>query len=418
MIGCLLNRGFVSAAALTSLALVGCEKGNASKESGSNGAATTPAPTYGQSGLHLTVELLDTEGISSVRTDVTRVACAADDPAAEFEAHTQSVTAPILDIPFGGAEAGIEGVGFEGHAFADAFFVLPAGCYDVTSTLLDSAGAAIAECSQASASSLEVRDGETTDAWIVSQCEGPEVGALDVTTIVNRPPVIEGLTFSPSKYTACEPVTICVTASDPDGDALEFEWSQNAGGDLGDLGPDANNASGDNQECVTVDPSANGAHSLTVTVYDLISYGGATVRIEEYLAAHGEAHESRDDLTFPLYVSQCEEGETDSNEPPVDGGEEPCPCSDGDDGDDHSDATDATDATDAADGADATDATDAADATDAVDAADATDAVDATDATDAVDAADATDAVDAADAMDATDAVDAADATDAVDAGL
>jgi hypothetical protein len=106
---------------------------------------------------------------------------------------------------------------------ADAFFVLPPGTYTVIVTPV--AGRAPArDCSQNSATAV-VTASITTEITVPLICKGPQSGGLDVSVTTSSPPVINDLTFDPSKFVAaCQPVTITVAASDPQNDALTYAW--------------------------------------------------------------------------------------------------------------------------------------------------------------------------------------------------
>lgn len=114
------------------------------------------------------------------------------------------------------------------HLFADAFFSLSPGCYDIEATPVDSSGQPSQDCEAASDSEVVVVDGETTETLVISQCDGEQTGGLDVVATLNHPPRIEEVEFD--KYAAeCGQTEVCATAYDPDGDPMEFEWKQVGG---------------------------------------------------------------------------------------------------------------------------------------------------------------------------------------------
>ena len=86
------------------------------------------------------------------------------------------------------------------HIFGDHFFVLPVGCFDVTSEPLDAQQKTSKSCYAAHAKKVAVVDGLTTEILLLSQCLGPGRGALDVVTALNHPPTVEDLVFEPSKF--------------------------------------------------------------------------------------------------------------------------------------------------------------------------------------------------------------------------
>ena len=111
---------------------------------------------------------------------------------------------------------------------ADAFFAEAPGTYTVVVTPLTGREPS-RECSQNSATAVVVAS-VTTEITIPLVCKGPEAGGLDVSVTTSSPPVINGLTFDPSKFvTTCQPVTITVAASDPQNDALTYAWKILAG---------------------------------------------------------------------------------------------------------------------------------------------------------------------------------------------
>jgi hypothetical protein len=111
-----------------------------------------------------------------------------------------------------------------GVPFGDAFFVLPPGLYQVLATPFDANGAPLTTCAPAQANA-QVAAGVTTEVTLTIVCDGRGNGGLDVVVKTTAPPVITGLTLEPSKFTfTCAPIELAVTASDPQGEPLSFEW--------------------------------------------------------------------------------------------------------------------------------------------------------------------------------------------------
>lgn len=197
------------------------------------------------------------------------------------------------------------------HLFSDYFVVLDAGCYHVAATPVDINDAACTECSQAIVRNIQVYEGLTTEILLISQCNGPERGALDVVGALNHPPVLEGLVYEPSKFVhVCEETIICATASDPDHDPIEFVWKKKSGPDL--LGGVDNGIidsayvysrtedNGHVTECLRITTEWQGDYEFKVMVYDQFHMNnGDLVRAEDFLGV--DSHAS---LTFPLYSSQ------------------------------------------------------------------------------------------------------------------
>jgi len=158
------------------------------------------------------------------------------------------------------------------HRFADAFFALPAGNYHVCATPLAGEGIS-SQCAMAEGDA-SVSAGVTNEVVLVSQCGGDTTGGLDVVTALNDPPVIDDLDISPSKFVApCEATTITASASDPDGDAIGYAWSQVSGPASGSLSATGNSASfssataGDYELALTVTDANGGSTSLTFPIH-------------------------------------------------------------------------------------------------------------------------------------------------------
>ena len=110
------------------------------------------------------------------------------------------------------------------HAFADAFIVLAPGTYMVTIQPMQDPATPSAQCAPASAQ-VEVFDGVTSEIVLVSQCDTPQNGALDVVGVLNHGPVIVDFVFDPGKFIeTCETLTLSALGSDPDGDDLDWLW--------------------------------------------------------------------------------------------------------------------------------------------------------------------------------------------------
>ena len=176
-------------------------------------------------GLALSADVLGSTDIAAVRFDVTEVACTPGN-GDSVTGETWTATTDFEDMFLPGGIPTFEDKPYDAdssHMFADRYFLLPAGCYDVLVTPLDQAGADSSDCASAHQDGVEVVDGETTEILLISQCQGPARGGLDVIATINHPPEIDDLTFNPSKFVAtCEGTVVCVTASDPDGDPLEW----------------------------------------------------------------------------------------------------------------------------------------------------------------------------------------------------
>ena len=273
-----------------------------------------------RTGMNLTVDLDGDTDVSFIRFSIERVSCDNE----VFEPFSTEFVTDLEDLSLPGMISEFEDNPLDqdsSHIFADQFTVLAAGCYDVTITPLNAQEEPSGECRAATQEGVEVEDGLTTEIVLVSQCDGPENGALDAVAALNHPPTIVSMTFEPSKFVfECEMVELCVTAIDPDQDPLEFEWAKLNGSNLHDgftvlsteTSPD-----GSVTQCVGLTPRFTGGYGFDVTVYDLAQSDNGTVRFEQWLAEQGYPAESRDSLEFPLYVNwdiefQCYDPATDT----------------------------------------------------------------------------------------------------------
>jgi hypothetical protein len=242
--------------------------------------------------------------VTQMRYGIVRVACAADE---QFEPLSRDIQVDLQTIMLpGGVPALDEGPLARGsqHRFADHFELLPAGCYDVTATPLGVDAAASQDCAVARVNRVQVQDGLTSEVFLVSQCKGAEMGSVDAVVALNQPPQLTNLTFSPSKFIrAGETTTVCATAIDPNGDAMELEWSQ-VGGDLG-TGEvtTATNQDGSTTQCAPIGPADPGDYEFEVRIYDVIrDENNNPIRVERWLSEHGYPSDSHDSLRFPVHV--------------------------------------------------------------------------------------------------------------------
>ncbi|MFB6351583.1 MAG: hypothetical protein ABEN55_23845, partial [Bradymonadaceae bacterium] len=187
------------------------------------------------------------------------------------------------------------------HFFADNFELLDAGCYDVTATPVTDTGQNSQQCQPAHAENVQVEDGQTTEIFLISQCEGVERGGLDVISSINHPPAIESMDFQ--KFTQqCRQSTVCATFSDPDDDPIDVRWEPV--GDAEFVGQPTINtrqtAEGRTVSCVTAIPANPGTVEFDVTAFDLAGNG-------ERMESKSTVEQSRDSLRFPLHVGDVPE---------------------------------------------------------------------------------------------------------------
>jgi len=250
--------------------------------------------------LRLVIAAPQETDVAGLRIWIERVPCGAE----AIVPLSRSVDLPLEgpmagDLVPGAIDAGLD-AGDE-YYFADSFHVVPAGCYDVGIVPLDAAGSPSADCEPATLEGVVVEDGETTEVVLVSECQGDNepVGGLDVVGALdlNMPPqiLIEGASYWPSKFDpGCHGVIVCVSASDPDGDELQWVWEQTGGDRLFDAPVVLGTAldGGVETQCVGIVPAEVGQFAFQVTVYDL----------HDGVIDPG----SKDELAFPLYaIGDC-----------------------------------------------------------------------------------------------------------------
>ena len=282
------------------LILAACKEGQPLPDDGTYGSHV------GETGIALGVVVDTSTELDVVFMDygITRVACVAGE---EFEPLSRDIRVNLEKMLLPGGSPAWENSPLDmnsEHQFADHFEVLPAGCYDVKATPLAGNGSASAECAAAFANDVTVLDGRTTEVFMISQCKGEAVGALDSVVALNRPPTLQDLDFKPSKFIqAGGKTTVCATATDPDGDPLEIEWDQIGGSLCGEKVVSSSiNASGLTQ-CVDIAPTEAGDYLFEVRIYDMLHDEHNTlIRIEAWLKAHGYPNKSHDSLRFPVYA--------------------------------------------------------------------------------------------------------------------
>jgi hypothetical protein len=220
----------------------------------------------------------------------------------------------LEDILLPGGHPGFEDRPFDAdseHLFADAFQVVPAGCYDVVSQPLTAEGEPSSDCAPASESGVQVTDGQTTEIMLINQCGNDGIGALDAIAVLNHAPQLVDVRYEPSKFTCGDSTRICVTATDPDNDPLQLVAT----------GPDdvafellpAEQGEDGFVQCVEVTVPQPGEYTIDLTVYDLMyDAEGNQITIESAL---DNGLTSNDTLAVPVHamdgeacVCDCPEG--------------------------------------------------------------------------------------------------------------
>lgn len=103
-------------------------------------------------------------------------------------------------------------------------FVLPAGEVRVCVTPLD--GDQPSQLCRPVDEVVQILPGQTTQAHLVVQCGTADEGALSAVVTFNQLPAVAELRIDPGEaITTCDTVTLSVSATDPDGDALSYAWS-------------------------------------------------------------------------------------------------------------------------------------------------------------------------------------------------
>jgi len=282
------------------LTLAGCLATN--EKSRTEGAQT------GETGLAISAaaNIGDKTDVALMRYSIDRIACAAGD---KFDALNRTITVRLEKTMLPGDIPAFDNSALDqssAHPFAEHFEVMPAGCYNINATPLTEEGAQSADCASARAQGIQVIDGITTEVFLISQCKGTAVGAVDTTVAINQPPTIEQLTYNPSKFiTLGDRDVVCVTASDPNGDPVEVGWDQ-VDDQVGDTPlVISSQKNGDSTTaCVQINPTQAGGYWFEVKIYDLLhDEYGSLIPFEQWLRAHGYPNDSHASLKFPLYVA-------------------------------------------------------------------------------------------------------------------
>jgi hypothetical protein len=275
--------------------------------------AKAPGEELGrQAGMALTVDVLGGTDVARIAYTVTAVDCGSGevlDPLVQ-ETRVQDLEDAVLP----GQNADLAGAPFAAgsqHLFADAFFWLGEGCYDVVAQPVQEDGSPSAECAAATQSNVAVFDGQTTEILLINQCESEGAGGLDIIAALNHAPQLEDVRYAPSKFICEDQTTICVVASDADNDPLQATFSVSGDGVV--IGQTQAEVEGGVEFCATIQVGGPGDYSVTVVVQDLgpdVDGDGDADPIELLLGRRGR---SRDEAVLPIHslgeeacVGQCE----------------------------------------------------------------------------------------------------------------
>lgn len=181
------------------------------------GSQPIEEPDDGVGSLRAAIEIgPSTHDVTAVRFDLVLADSGCDAPA------LATLTVP-LEAEL--APASVLGGETTSHHFASGLFTVAPGDYRACATPLRADSNASDECAQASELATVAAE-QATQLTLVSQCRGTPTGGLDVAVAFNDPPQITAVTVTPSTFiTVCESASLAVTAEDPNGDALSYDWS-------------------------------------------------------------------------------------------------------------------------------------------------------------------------------------------------
>lgn len=262
-----------------------------------------------RTGLSLLVGVDSQSDVAGMRFSLERVSCAGE----PFEPLAYFMDKPLEDIRLPGGIPGFEDAPLDGdsqHVFADMFLDVTPGCYRVTTQPLTADGQDSSVCAAATASSVQVVDGATTEILLINQCQGEGRGAVDVIAALNHPPALVNLAYTESKFVVqCHTQQVCATVKDPDNDPVELVWTQVSGPALPtppSVVSTQQNPDGSVRQCVEMTPEIPGQYGLKVTAYDQLHNpaGNGLIRIEDYLQQQGNPVPSHAALSFPFYAAE------------------------------------------------------------------------------------------------------------------
>lgn len=202
--------------------------------------------------LRAAIELgASAQDVTAVRFDLVPADSGCDAPA--LATQTAPLEAELAPATVSGAQG-------EEHRFASGLFTVAPGVYRACATPLRAESTASELCAAAS-EEVSVAAEQASQLTLVSQCQGDPTGGVEVAVTLNNPPQITAVAVTESTYiTVCESARLAVTAADPDGDALSYDWSIVSGPGGGTVIP--------SQASATFSGSA-GDYVVRVTVTDV-----------------------------------------------------------------------------------------------------------------------------------------------------
>lgn len=194
------------------------------------------------------------------------------------------------------------------HVIGQVTVPLEPGCYaaqafpkreDDQGTVLPSQ-----DCLPSFVDSFYVAPREISELTMISNCPAEGISGGDVAIAGNRSPTL-AIVAGTTTVAQCDTLRVCVEASDPDGDPLEFVWD---GVGIIDATPVFNELSdtGVWTSCADLRSTVAGQPRVHVDVYDLLDNGS---RVQDHPSVLGP---SSDHLAIPLHVTHsdanCEGG--------------------------------------------------------------------------------------------------------------
>lgn len=271
---------------------------------GPQGDNNAPVDPVGTTGLALTTDILDDTDVGGMAYTITGVNCSDGtplDPALVIEE-----TRELEDLLLPGGNEDLAKRPFDaasGHLFADAYFWLPEGCYDVSVQPIQEGGEPSEDCAVATQDRVAVLDGQTTEILLINQCANDGAGGLDVIAAVNHAPQIDDVSYDPSKFTCEDQTSICVTVSDPDNDPIQVTWNSDSDGAVIANVETVSLEEGGIQSCASIEVSGPGDYQISFTAHDqAYNSEGELVTIESILEAQGDGQTSNDTIKLPVHA--------------------------------------------------------------------------------------------------------------------
>jgi len=270
-------------------------------------AGSNDAP-IGVSAARLSVDLqalLATTDVATLRFTATPVSCSGEAVTSAVVTNVAAIedlALPVMNPELSGKPLAPD----SNHVFADELLELKPGCYDISLAPLTQTGDPSSKCAEAKAPHVQIFPEATTEIVLLSQCQNPAQGAGDFATALNEPPSLSDLS-NPRFVDRCQAAQICVTASDPDRDPVEFDWVAASTSDSHFSAPVVTSTTplspGVVRQCVSIEAEQAGEYQFTVTAYDQAMRAGVPTRIEDLLQAAGTPAPSHSSVTFSFVAT-------------------------------------------------------------------------------------------------------------------